>query len=78
MVKALIEKHGVSAERLSASGYAEFHPVASNDSAKGRQLNRRVDIVILANPSRDPVVKQAVPAAESNPPGQATGGGNLL
>jgi len=47
LVKSLIENHGVSADRLSAAGYAEFHPVASNDSAKGRQLNRRVDLVIL-------------------------------
>ena len=47
LVKLLIEQHGISAERLSAAGYAEFHPVASNTTAKGRQLNRRVDIVIL-------------------------------
>jgi chemotaxis protein MotB len=47
LVKALIEDHGVSADRLSAAGYAEFHPVSTNDSAKGRQLNRRVDVVIL-------------------------------
>jgi chemotaxis protein MotB len=37
----------VPAERLSAAGYAEFHPVASNDSAEGRARNRRVDLVIL-------------------------------
>ncbi len=52
LVKTLIENHGISADRLSAAGYAEFHPVAGNDSAKGRQLNRRVDIVILAAPLR--------------------------
>lgn len=47
LVKALIEDHDIAAGRLSAAGYAEFHPVAENDSAKGRQLNRRVDVVIL-------------------------------
>jgi chemotaxis protein MotB len=47
LVKALIDDHDIAAGRLSAAGYAEFHPVASNDSAKGRQLNRRVDVVIL-------------------------------
>ncbi|HEY1731354.1 MAG TPA: flagellar motor protein MotB [Terriglobales bacterium] len=47
LVKALIEQHDISPERLSAAGYAEFHPVSSNDSVKGRQLNRRVDVVIL-------------------------------
>jgi chemotaxis protein MotB len=47
LVKALIEDHEISPQRLSAAGFAEFHPVAPNDDAKGRQLNRRVDVVIL-------------------------------
>ncbi len=47
LVKSLIEQYDISADRLSAAGYAEFHPVAPNDDAKGRQLNRRVDVVIL-------------------------------
>jgi chemotaxis protein MotB len=34
-------------ERLSAAGYAEFHPVASNSTAEGRAENRRVDLVVL-------------------------------
>jgi chemotaxis protein MotB len=34
-------------DRLSAAGYAEFHPFATNDTAEGRALNRRVDIVVL-------------------------------
>ncbi len=60
IVKVLIENHDISADRLSAAGYAEFHPVADNDSAKGRQLNRRVDIVILSAPIRSPIVHPAV------------------
>ena len=39
--------HAVSPERLSAAGYAEFHPIASNDTAAGRAENRRVDLVIM-------------------------------
>jgi chemotaxis protein MotB len=50
LVKKLIEDHGLAADRLSAAGYAEYHPVASNNSEKGRQMNRRVDVVILAPP----------------------------
>jgi chemotaxis protein MotB len=42
-----LEKEGVNSERLSASGYGEYKPVASNSTAQGRQLNRRVEIVIL-------------------------------
>ena len=34
-------------ERLSTSGYAEFHPLASNATPEGRAENRRVDLVIL-------------------------------
>jgi chemotaxis protein MotB len=34
-------------ERLSAAGYAEFHPMESNDTPEGRAVNRRVDIVVL-------------------------------
>jgi len=33
-------------ERLSAAGFAEFHPVASNDTAEGRSENRRVDLIV--------------------------------
>ena len=34
-------------ERISAAGYAEYHPVASNATADGRAENRRVDLVVL-------------------------------
>jgi len=43
----LVNEKGISPERLSAIGYGEFQPVASNDTREGRQLNRRVEIVIL-------------------------------
>lgn len=38
---------GLAARRLSASGYAEFHPVAENATPEGRGQNRRVDVVVL-------------------------------
>jgi chemotaxis protein MotB len=41
-----LESKGVESERLSASGYGEYQAVASNDTKEGRQLNRRVEIVI--------------------------------
>jgi flagellar basal-body rod protein FlgG len=47
LVRLLITKYGFAAERLSAAGYAEIHPVASNDSPETRAQNRRVDIVVL-------------------------------
>jgi chemotaxis protein MotB len=44
----LIEKHGLTQERVSVVGYSEFHPLVPNDSPASRSRNRRVDIVILA------------------------------
>jgi len=43
----LVDNKGVYPERISAIGYGEFRPVASNNTKDGRQLNRRVEIVIL-------------------------------
>lgn len=44
----LIEVNGIEPERLKAVGYGPDRPVASNRSARGRALNRRVEFVILA------------------------------
>jgi len=42
-----MEEQGIFPERLSATGYGEYRPVAENDTKEGRQRNRRVEIVIL-------------------------------
>lgn len=39
--------YGIAASRLDAAGYGERRPVASNDTAEGRELNRRVEFRIL-------------------------------
>jgi len=51
VVKYMIEKHNFSPYILSAAGYGEYRPIAPNDSAKNRSLNRRVDIIILKSTS---------------------------
>ena len=43
----LIDEKGISPLRVSAIGYGEYRPVTSNATKEGRQLNRRVEIVIL-------------------------------
>lgn len=42
----MVNKEDISPDRLSAIGYGEFKPVASNETKEGKQLNRRVEIVI--------------------------------
>jgi chemotaxis protein MotB len=49
IVRLLIVKDGFGPDRLSAAGYAEYHPVAVNRTAEGRGMNRRVDIVVLGH-----------------------------
>ncbi|MCL6445212.1 MAG: OmpA family protein, partial [Alicyclobacillus sp.] len=42
--------HGVAPSRLSGVGYGQYHPVAPNDTPAHRQLNRRINIVIMREP----------------------------
>lgn len=45
----ILTANGVSAGRLRAIGRGENDPIASNDTAAGRQQNRRVNIIITPN-----------------------------
>jgi outer membrane protein OmpA-like peptidoglycan-associated protein len=45
-VRAALQEMGVAAGRVTARGYGQTNPVASNDTAASRQLNRRVEIVL--------------------------------
>src|SRR5437879_2423821 len=62
LVRVLITQYQFAPERLSAAGYAEYYPVASNTTAAGRAQNRRLDIVILR--------KLALPQSSSSGQGQ--------
>jgi len=46
VVNWLVEK-GIESKRIIAKGYGESNPIASNESERGRQLNRRVEFKIL-------------------------------
>ena len=39
----------VASARFSTAGYGETQPIVTNDTAEGRQKNRRVDIAVMAN-----------------------------
>ncbi len=47
IARLFVDQRLISPDRISAAGYAEFHPVASNDTPEGRAENRRVDLVVL-------------------------------
>jgi chemotaxis protein MotB len=70
LVRILIIDHNFAPERLSAAGYAEYHPVASNLTAQGRAQNRRVDIVILSAPEPEttaPLIEAPDSTAKPSP-----------
>ncbi len=50
-VADFLAAQGVPRSRIAAYGYGESRPVASNATAEGRQLNRRVQVFIKADPT---------------------------
>jgi chemotaxis protein MotB len=47
-LKYLIKHFDVDPDKISATGYAEFRPLAENTTPEGRAKNRRVDLVMLS------------------------------
>lgn len=45
-VRDFLLQNGVNAAQMSTRGYGKASPVASNDTAEGRQQNRRVELII--------------------------------
>ncbi len=45
-VARYFQGEGLTPERIAATGYGEFHPLAANDTAEGRAKNRRVEIFL--------------------------------
>jgi chemotaxis protein MotB len=65
VVRFLQEKAEVPAKNLIATGYGQFHPIASNKTPAGRARNRRIEI--LLTPSLDPkaIAKSKLKVAEA-------------
>ncbi len=45
VVRELVEKHGISKDRLRAFGVGPLSPVATNETEEGRARNRRVELI---------------------------------
>lgn len=69
VVALLVERYGFEPTQISAAGYSQYHPTASNASEEGRKMNRRVDVVVVAR--TNPKVKDS-----PKPTAAVTLGGN--
>jgi outer membrane protein OmpA-like peptidoglycan-associated protein len=58
-VEDYLVQRGISSRRISTVGVGEEQPIATNDSAAGRQQNRRVAIIIEESASSDPAPRSA-------------------
>jgi len=50
VVRFLQDECNIPGERLAATGYAHYRPVATNRTERGRRLNRRIEIKLSARP----------------------------
>jgi OOP family OmpA-OmpF porin len=69
-VKTYLVNNGVASNRLTARGYGEEQPVASNDNSDGRAQNRRVELKVLGDGNAAPVVYEPMteePMLEDEP-----------
>ncbi len=53
VVRYLIEKGEIVPDNISAVGYADTRPIASNEKEAGRQVNRRIEIVLYPKDLKD-------------------------
>jgi len=60
VVSLLVERYRFDPTQISAAGFSQYRPIASNDSEEGRQINRRVDLVVVSRtgPANNPVPGQ--------------------
>ena len=61
-----LQRNNVSPERVTVAGCAEQRPVSSNTTSQGKQMNRRVEVLILPNTIRQGMARgnPAAPAAQ--------------
>jgi len=70
-VRDYLISQGISADSITSKGFGKTNPIASNDTAKGRQQNRRVEIVVsggaIGGTPAEPGEQPAAPSAPANP-----------
>lgn len=48
VVALLVERYGFDPMQVSAAGYSQYRPIASNETEEARKINRRVDLVVVS------------------------------
>jgi outer membrane protein OmpA-like peptidoglycan-associated protein len=71
-VRDFLVSQGVSSNNVGARGFAESDPIASNETATGRQLNRRVELVVSGT-----AIGQNLTPAGANSGVSSTGAGGV-
>jgi len=69
VVKLLVERYKLDPMQISAAGYSQYRPVASNDTDDGRKINRRVDLVVVSRTgpaNKDLAAPADLPSRRSN------------
>jgi chemotaxis protein MotB len=65
VVRFLQEKANVPAKNLVATGYGEYHPLASNKTSAGRARNRRIEILLTPSLAPKAIAKSKLKEAEA-------------
>lgn len=69
-VREFLTAQGVPSDSVSSQGYGESEPIATNDTAAGRQLNRRVELVVSGNAiGQNQVPNNGTPSQSIGQPG---------
>lgn len=72
VVRYLVEKGGLDSARLTAVGYGDSRPAASNAVEEGRAQNRRVEILLYAPQTEPSASKPELPTQARKPSGESS------
>ncbi len=61
-VVEFLKHRGIDPQRLGVTGFAKFQPIAPNNSARNRQLNRRAEILVVSPDTRVPGWSETTPS----------------
>jgi len=70
VVRDYFVQQGISANSIEARGFGKTDPIASNDTAEGRQQNRRVELILSGDAIGNAIIDEPAPAQSASAPRQ--------